>query len=67
MTTTPTATIEQRLRDSLRKDAAKPSRRTVRADGTTTVQISGFSSGLALALELRTGETFEAIMERLSR
>jgi hypothetical protein len=57
--------IESKLRESLAKDRAKPSRCMERDDGVTVVNISGMSSGLLLALSLETGESDESILARM--
>lgn len=50
------ARMERLLADSLRRDRAKPSRRSTTDDGVVVVNVSGLSVGLAHAIESLTGE-----------
>ena len=63
---TSTYILERRLRAQLLKDRRKPSRRRIAEDDTIIVSPSGFASGLAYAISLRTGEDDEAIMNRVT-
>lgn len=56
--------IERRLREKLGRDRRHPSRCRVEGD-VTIVRPSGTSVGLAMALEDRTGETYDSIMARM--
>lgn len=62
---TTVAMLEAKLRESAAKDRSKKSRCSQRDDGTITVQISGTTSGLMLALAEATGESDATILERL--